>query len=439
MARNLTQGSIVKTLVLFSLPLILSGLLQQLYNWADAFIVGNVEWEIPLAAIGATASVSNLLVMLITGFTVGTTILTARLYGSGETEKIRDVLSSFTLVLGGLFLAASLLGAVLTKPIMELLRTPQDIMADACSYLRIVFTGIPFIAVYNVYAAVLRGMGDSRTPFLAIVVSALTNVLLDILLVAVWHYGAAGAAVATVVSQALMAIFVVAYSARRNPHLRFRPGKAAVSREMVTQGLRLSIPTATQSSLHSVGNLILQNFMNGFGTATVAAITTAYRIDSIIMLPMNNLAAGVSTFTAQNVGADNPRRARRGLLVGTVLIAVVSVVLTLVVIPTGGTLIALFGMLDEVVGIGENFFRIIALFYLPFGIAIAIKGYLEGVGDVIFSGVASVLSLLIRIVLSYAFADIGSGIIAYAEAFSWLALLLMCAGRFLYMSSRKQS
>lgn len=439
MARNLTQGSIVKTLVLFSLPLILSGLLQQLYNWADAFIVGNVEGEIPLAAIGATASVSNLLVMLITGFTVGTTILTARLYGSGETEKIRDVLSSFTLVLGGLFLAASLLGAVLTKPIMELLRTPQDIMADACSYLRIVFTGIPFIAVYNVYAAVLRGMGDSRTPFLAIVVSALTNVLLDILLVAVWHYGAAGAAVATVVSQALMAIFVVAYSARRNPHLRFRPGKAAVSREMVTQGLRLSIPTATQSSLHSVGNLILQNFMNGFGTATVAAITTAYRIDSIIMLPMNNLAAGVSTFTAQNVGADNPRRARRGLLVGTVLIAVVSVVLTLVVIPTGGTLIALFGMLDEVVGIGENFFRIIALFYLPFGIAIAIKGYLEGVGDVIFSGVASVLSLLIRIVLSYAFADIGSGIIAYAEAFSWLALLLMCAGRFLYMSSRKQS
>jgi len=432
---DLTQGGILKTLVMFSKPLVLSGLLQQLYNWADAFIVGNVEGELPLAAIGATGSISALLVMIITGFTVGIAIVAAHLYGAGKKDRITYVLSSFSLTLGGFFLVAAVAGILFTPSILRLLNTPDDIFSLACEYLRIIFVGVPFIVVYNVHASVLRGMGDSRAPFFAIVVSALANVLLDLLLVAVYRYGVAGAAVATVVSQVMMTLFVVVYSNRKYPFLLFNIEKKAIDRNALIQGLRLSIPTATQSSVHSVGNLVLQNFMNGFGTQTVAAITTAYRIDTIIMLPLNNLGEGISTVTAQNIGAGNRKRAKKSLLVGIMLTAAVALALTALVIPTGGSLIAMFGVRSEAVEIGKKFFHIIAVFYLPYGVAMALRGYLQGIGDVVFSAILSLTSLVVRIVLSYAFWErTGNAIIAYAEAVSWMVLLIMCLIRFLQVS-----
>ena len=440
MAKNLVQGNIVKTLILFSLPLVLSGLLQQLYNWADAFIVGNVEGELQLAAIGGTGAISGLLVTMITGFTVGITILAAYLYGAGQKAELKNVLSSFTLLLGGFFGVIAVLGMVFTSPILRLLDTPADIFAPACRYLRIIFAGIPFLVVYNVYASVLRGMGDSRTPFLAIVVSALTNVLLDILFVAVYRHGVTGAAVATVISQAMMTLFIFAYSTRTYPLLKFRVERKAVNRKILRRGLRLSIPTALQSSVHSAGSLLLQNFMNGFGTHTVAAITTAYRIDMIIMLPLNNLSEGISTITAQNIGAGNRERAKKSLWAGAVLMSAVAIALTVAIIPTGGTLISMFGVHGKAVEIGEKFFRIIALFYFPYGVAIAVKGYLQGLGDVVASGLLSIASLGIRIALSYLFREqAGNAIIAYAEAFSWIALLVMCILRLAYVSRSRSA
>lgn len=419
-------GTIAGTLIRFSLPLILSGVLQQLYNWADAFIVGNVEGELALAAIGATGTVVGFCLMILTGFTLGLAILFAQRFGAGETDFLPKLLSTFTFLLGlaGLGLAAA--GAMLAGPLLSAMNTTPDTIGLAEDYLRLVFLGVPFLAVYNVYSAALRGMGDSRAPFLAVLFSSLLNVALDVLFVAVFHWGVAGAAWATVLSQAGMAVFLVVYAVSRRPQLRFHFGRKMVDRAALLQGARMGLPPMLQSSVNAFGNLLLQNFMNGFGTQTVAAITTAYRIDSIIMLPLINLGSGISTVVAQNYGAGEHRRAGQTFLVGTGMMAGVSLLLTALVIPTGGPLIAMFGVGPEAVEIGRSFFLRFACFYLVFGLATAVRGYLEGLGDVVYSSVTGGAALIVRILASYALAPLwGNMVIAYAEGISWGVLLLM--------------
>ena len=227
------------------------------------------------------------------------------------------------------------------------------------------------------------------------------NVALDVLFVAVWGWGVAGAAIATVIAQAAMTVFLTGYGIIKYPILRFRPGRQSFDRTMLAWGCRFGIPPMLQSSVSSVGSLILQNFMNGFGTQTVAAVTTAYRVDSIVMVPILNLGSGISTLVAQNCGAGQNLRARSIFRVGTAVMAAVSLLLTVLVIPTGGELIALFGAGPEAVSIGDAFFRRIACFYVVYGLANAVRSYLEGMGDVVYSSLAGMASLVCRIILSY--------------------------------------
>lgn len=431
MKQDMTRGSIGKTLVAFTTPLILSGLLQQIFNWVDAFIVGNVEGELALTGIGATTSLYNLFVTVIVGFTSGISVLAGQQYGMGKREPLRGILSSFVALLGGVFLAAAALGIPLTGTILLLLDTPAEVFPISLAYMRILFLGIPCLAVYNTYSAVLRGMGDSRAPFLAVLVCSLANAALDLLFVAKLGLGAAGAAAATALSQGAMTVFVVLYAVGKYPVLRFRFGPGAVDRAVLARGLRFSLPPTVQSGVTSVGSLILQRFMNGFGEQTVAAITTAYRVDCVIILPIVNFGSGIATMVAQNIGAGNRERARRTLRVGSGMIAAVSLCLTALVLVFSGRLIAMFGLTAETVAIGVDFFRGIAVCYIVYGLAMAVRGYLEGTGDMLYSGLAGIVSLLVRIGGSYAgAARFGNRIIAYAEALAWAVLLALYLGRY---------
>ena len=247
-----------------------------------------------------------------------------------------------------------------------------------------------------------------------------------------------GAAIATIISQIAMTIFIVIYSSRKYEELRF--AKPDFQKDAIMEGVKFGCPPMIQSTVSSAGGLVLQNFMNGFGTATVAAITTAYRVDSIILLPIINLGSGISTFTAQSFGARNDERTKRTFFSGLMLMAAVSLLLSLVVIPAGGFLIALFGAGDEAVAIGDAFFRRIASFYVIFGLATAIRGYIEGIGDVVYSSIAGILSLLCRIVLSYVLEPyFGNMVIAYAEMLSWILLLLLYLVRAVCKSRQMRS
>lgn len=433
-----TYCSIAMVLIRFSLPLIFSGILQQLYSWADAYIVGNVVGETALAAIGSTGTVINFFLMLITGFTLGLAILFGQKYGASELDSLSGILSTFVFLLGAIAAILCAVSIYFTRPLLVLLNTTPDSMEMAFDYLRIIFIGIPFLAVYNVYSAALRGIGDSRAPFLAVLISSVVNVILDIVFVVYLHLGVKGAAAATILSQISMTLFMIIYTAGKHPVLRYRINRTAFNRDALRQGLHLGIPPMIQSSVNAFGGLILQNFMNGFGTHTVVAITTAYRVDCIALLPIVNLGSGISTITAQHHGAGDAEKARKTLFVGTILMAVVSVALTLLIIPTGGFLVSLFGAGKEATAIGHAFFIRLSVFYLIFGFSTSIRGYLEGVGDVMFSSFTGIVQLVVRIILSYAFASVfGNMIIAYAEGASWTLMFLMYLIRVLYYKPKK--
>lgn len=418
------------TLIKFGLPLIFSGILQQLYSWADAFIVGHVEGETPLAAIGATAAITDSFLLYITGFTLGLSILAAQMYGKKQSDDIRCLLSSFTIILGSIFTLMAVLGFALAGSILDLVNTPADMYSFSRDYLRIILIGIPFLAVYNTYSSVLRATGDSRAPFYSVLISSAANVFLDILFVAVLRYGVAGAAAATVISQISMTVFIIFYSMKHYPQLRFSARNKIVHWDIVRRGNRFGFPPAIQSGITSFGNIVLQNFMNGFGTHTVAAITTAYRVDSIMLLPIVNLGAAISTMVAQSKGAGKKNEIKAYMGVGIVMMAAISVFLSIIITFFGGRLVAMFGIDQEAIGISFSFFRSIAVFYIFYGIATAFRGTVEGTGDVMYSSIIGITALCIRILLSYALADtLANMAIPYAEGLSWIWMLVMFVPR----------
>lgn len=433
MKNDMTQGSIAGALTAFTVPLILSGVFQQMFNWVDAFIVGNVEGELALGGIGAVTSTYSMFVMIIVGFTSGLSVLAAQRFGMGRTEDLGPLLAVFSLILGGIYLAVCAFGAVFVENILIFLDTPANIFQNAEDYLRIMFTGIPFLALYNTCCAVLRGLGDSRAPFSSVMVCCVINVFLDLILVAGLRLGTAGAAIATVLSQIAMTVYILWYAAVKYPFLR--PGRGMLCRETAGEGTRFGIPPAIQSGATSFGNIILQRFMNGFGDQTVAAITTAYRVDSVLLLPIINFGSGIATVVGQNIGADRPERAKQAMKTGAAMIAGISLLLTLLIVAAGKALIAMFGLTPESVEIGQAFFIRLASFYVVYGLAMAVRGYLEGLGDMTFSGMAGIAALLVRIVSSYALAGVfGRMVIAYAEAISWLVLLGLYLLRYAWKS-----
>lgn len=438
MRNGLGNEHTVQNLLSFTVPLMLSGLFQQLFNWVDAFIVGNTEGELALAGIGATTSVYNLFVTVITGFTAGLSVCAAQKFGERDRKTVSELLSAFALTLTLLFGAVSIAGMAFTDRILILLSTPADIFSNAESYLRILFTGIPFLALYNTYSAILRSTGNSRAPFLSVLVSSAANVILDVILVAVLRYGTAGAAIATVAAQISMTVFIVGYTAVKYPYLKFSFHPRMLRGTSLRQGTVFGLPPAVQSGISSVGNLYLQQFMNGFGEQTVAAITTAYRVDTVIFLPIINFSSGIATLTAQKTGAGNNQEARKIFRTGTWIMILISFGLTGLVLLSGEYLIAAFGLSEQSIAIGKSFFYSIAVFYPVYGLAMAIRGYLEGKGRMLFSGIVGILSLGVRIVCSFTFKPVlGRSVIAYAEAFSWIFMLIVYSMYFL-LQNRKE-
>lgn len=224
---------------------------------------------------------------------------------------------------------------------------------------------------------------------------------------------------------------MIIYSIKKYPELKFSPFNMKKYQGAVKGGFKYGTPPAVQSSVSSIGNVFLQSFMNGFGEQTVAAITTAYRVDTLLLLPIINLSTAISTLTAQETGAGDKESAKRIFKLGTILMTVMSLLLTAVIILTGKTLLSMFGLTAGSTAIGERFFRTIALFYVINGLSMSIKGYLEGTSDLLFSGIAGISALAVRIICSYAFAGIwGNMVVAYAEAFSWIYLLIVFVLRY---------
>ena len=428
---------IIKELITFSLPLILSGILQQLYSWADAFIVGHsgAEGELMLASIGATATITMLLVNSMTGFTVGLSILAAQEYGRKNTETIRQIVRLFLPALSMVYTIFPVVMIFCLNSVLRMMDTPVEILGYAYQYLRIILLGVPFLAVYNLFAAIMRAMGNTKVAFYAVLLSSGLNVILDILFVIVLPLGVKGAAIATIFSQMSMTVFIAIYCKMKYPEILDR-GEVQ-RKEVLKKGASFGFPPMIQNSVTSVGSLILQNFMNGFGASTVLAITTAYRVDSIMLLPVINLGSAISSMVARAKGEENHEKIKNNLWSGLALMVGISGVLALVMYMFGAGFVGFFGVTGEALQIGKSFFRDLSVFYVLFGIATVLRSVLEGTGDITYCSVMGITALGIRIAFSYILRPVfAERAIAFAEGIAWICLLVFMVVRVICKSNK---
>ena len=330
---SLTEGSITKGLILFAVPILLSNLFQQLYNSVDSMVVGNYVGSAALAAVGSTGSLINLLIGFFLGIATGTGVLYAMHYGAGDYPGLKKLIDCAMVLSVGVGVVISVLGIAFSRQMLVLMDTPDDVLDPANQYLRIYLAGTIITMIYNVGAGMLRAEGDSTRPLIYLVIGGVTNLILDLLLVAVFDMGVAGAAIATVAAQLVSAVLTVIRLTKLDARYRFRPLRMELNALTMWDIIRISVPCGLQSSMFNIANLLVQAKINSFGTAAMAGVTAYTKLDGFIYMPMNAMALAISTDVGQNIGAGKFSRIRKGIRVamlsslGTTLVLEAAVLL----------------------------------------------------------------------------------------------------------------
>lgn len=318
---NMTQGPILKQLLLFAVPIYLTNLLQNLYNAADSLIVGQFCGGDALAAVGTTAPICWCLIGLFLGISTGGSVVVSKYFGAGDGAKVHRAVHtclSLSVVCGGLI---SVLGVLFTPSILHLMNTDPVILADAQMYLRIYFGGSFFLIVYNMGAGILRAVGDSRHPLVFLACAAVTNVALDLLFVGVFRWGVAGAALATVGSQFVSALLVILTLLRSQGSFRLMPRELRFAAADTADVLKIGLPAGLQTAIINFSNIIIQTFINSYGAAATAGSTAAGKLDDFILIISSSIGLALMTFAGQNVGAGDFKRVKKGTLTALALTA----------------------------------------------------------------------------------------------------------------------
>jgi len=328
---NMTRGAITPQIIHFTLPLIIGNFFLLTYNAADSVIVGRFIGAHALAALGTASPVMNIMLFLIVGICLGMSVLMGNFFGNGDLASLKKVIST-SLISGGLFtLLIVVLGFFFSHSILSLMSTPSEIIEDATSYLQIIFIGLVFTFIYNIYASTLRSMGNSKVSLYFLGASAVLNVVLDLLFVVVWKQGIEGAAWATVIAEAAAALFCVLYVRFKVPFLRFETKEFILDRELLRVILGYSFVTATQQITLHLGKLLVQGAVNPLGVFAIAAFNAVTRVDDFVMIVQQNISHGITGFLAQNKGKGNFSRIRKGFWVGVKLEVIYSLIMTVIV------------------------------------------------------------------------------------------------------------
>ena len=428
---DMTKGSIVKAIILFSLPLILGNLLQQLYNAADSFIVGNFVSKSALGAVGAGGNIIYFMIAFFLGSAAGAGILISRYYGAGDREKLDNALHTTMALSVIMGLIITVAGIFMSPLMLDLLDTPADVREEAVSYLRIFFGGMIFNVIYNMGAGILNAIGDSRRSLVYLATASVTNIILDLLFVAVMGFGIEGAAAATVISQALSAFLVVLYFVRRpgpvhmtlKDMTRFDAGMAGLT-------LRIGIPMAIQNMVISFSSMFIQSGVNGYGTDAVAGFAAYMKVDGFNIMPIMSFSVAATTFISQNLGAGRKDRVRKGmrtvLLIGTVYSAVMSVIMLLF----RERIIGIFSDDPDVIRYGVICIFSLAPYYVLLSLLHTLAGSVRGSGRTMPPMVIILLSLCgfrilwIKLMGPALFEGIWGVLTAYPASFT-VGLLLM--------------
>ena len=408
MQKNLTQGPITKTLVFFALPMIGGNMLQQLYNIADTLIVGRFIGSGALAAVGSSYTLMTFLTSILLGLCMGSGAVFSIRYGEGDMEKLHESLgASFVLILA---VAAVLNLAVflLIDPIMYLLQVPEEIYAMMREYLWVIFWGILATFLYNYFACLLRAVGNSVAPLIFLAVSSVMNIVLDLWFVLGFHWGVAGAAFATVLSQYVSGIGLAVYTYWKTPEFRIQPRYLKPKPAMLKEIGQFSFLTSVQQSVMNLGILMVQGLVNSFGTVIMAAFAAAVKIDSFAYMPAQEFGNAFSTYVAQNYGAGKTERIRKGIKTAVVLSVGFCLVISLLVFIFAGPLMTVFvdPAETEILEAGVEYLRIEGAFYCGIGCLFLLYGLYRAIKRPGMSVVLTIFSLGTRVVLAYVLSGI---------------------------------
>lgn len=378
--KDLTCGSIWKQLVEFTIPLLIGDLFQQFYNLADSVIVGRFVGKAALAAVGATTVLSNTVIGLFMGVSVGAGVVISQCFGARDTQRlslaVRTTLA-ITLIMGIVF---TLIGVVTTPYLLRFMATPDDVFDTADLYLSIYFGGVSGLIVYNMAGGILRAVGDSKRPVYALILSAMLNVGLDLLFVIQFHWGVAGAAAATVIAQFLSAGYQL-YALYHTDIIEIRSKKMQIDKRLAVNILTIGIPVGLQRTITSFSNVLVQSYVNAYESDCMAGWTIFNKIQQFAVLPIDNIGIAATTFTGQNYGAGNIRRTERGLYIAWGLSAAITAMIAAIVTLAAEPLAGLFSSEQAVIQYGAMFVRLMVPLLIFPTVTRTYSGVLRGLGD----------------------------------------------------------
>ena len=381
--RDMTHGSPWRLIVSFAVPVLLSQIFQQLYNTADTLIVGNFVGTNALAAVGATGAFVNLLVGLFVGLCSGAGVVIAQSWGAHDPEAVDRQVHTALVLSVGLGALLTVLGFASATPMMRLMGTPEEILADSALYLRIYSLGMIPQMLYNMGANILRAIGDSKRPLYFLIAASLVNIVLDVVFIAVFGWGVAGAALATVFSQVASAVLTLrCIAGSEGTPWHIRAEKLRLHTEVLAAICMIGIPAAAQSAMYNVSNMLIQSSMNSFGTSTIAAWGVYGKIDFVFWMTINSLGIAITTFAGQNFGARQYDRVRNGVRVCMAMAAGITLVISVVFYNAAEPLFRLFSQDDAVVAVGVGMMHVLTPVYITYISIEVLSGALRGCGDV---------------------------------------------------------
>ena len=376
----MVNGSIMDKMISFALPLMLSGILQLLFNAVDIIVVGRFSGSQSLAAVGSTSSLINMLTNLFIGISLGANVLAARFYAAGKHKEMSETVHTAiaTAFVSGVIMI--FVGIFLSRPALELMDTPSDVIELSTLYIRIYFLGMPFFMLYNYGAAILRAVGDTKRPLIFLVISGVVNACLNMLLVIVFHLDVAGVAIATVISQVISCVLVIGCLYKTDAVYRLRFKKLRINKKYLVQIFRIGIPAGLQSTLISFSNVLLQSSVNSFGSIAMAGYTAANNILSFLYMAANAVTQACMSFTSQNFGARKPKRMDRVIIDGMILQFIICLTLGTLAYVFGSQISSIYTDNSDVI---KSSVEILALTTIPYflcGIMDAWPGIIRGMG-----------------------------------------------------------
>lgn len=427
MKGDMTQGNTSKILITFAVPMVLGNIFQQLYNTTDAIIVGRFIGKNALAAVGVANPIMSIAIFFIFGICIGTSVLISQLFGAGKHEALKREIST-ALIVGIIFtIAMSIICISISRWVLVVTGTPEEILDDADMFLKIIFGGLLFSFLYNFYSSALRSIGDSVTPLIFLIISCVLNGILCVVFVVAFKLGVAGSAIATVIAQGISSVLCIAYVYIKIPMIRLGFKELVVDKPLLRRTIQFSWVTALQQTCLYIGKLLVQGVVNPFGTDAIAAYNSVTRVDSFILAPGDSFSTSVATYSAQNKGAGKWDRIVEGYKKSNIIITVYSAATSLIVFLAAEGIMNLFvpASETEVIRIGVSYLKLMALFYVLSGFNNIFQGMFRGVGKLRITLIATTMQISVRVALSYILAPyLGITSVCYAIAVGWILMII---------------